>query len=264
MNETREYRILLVEPAAETSAAVKCALETEGYRVVTATDGESAAALVREDPARFDLMITEIDLGPGLDGIGTAREVLKTHDIPVVFLSVHTEPGTIRKTEQVSSYGMGVLYDMLYCSESAGAVSAREYFSALIEKIVEIFPQKELVKIVTEIADLELSARLLCPLGIIVNELVTNAMKYAFAARTGGLLSITLSANDSRVVLTCSDDGPGLPDTAETDSAGFGLQLVKILALQLRGNLVIEKGQGTTFMIEFSSETVPDRPEPGT
>ncbi len=79
-------------------------LERNGYQVRVANSGEAAVALV-ETGARVDLVLMDIDLGAGMDGTEAARRILSQRDLPLVFLSAHTEPQVVEKTEGITSYG---------------------------------------------------------------------------------------------------------------------------------------------------------------
>ncbi len=79
-------------------------LERYGYRVIIANSGEKAVATV-ETPEAIELILMDIDLGSGMDGTETAERILSSHDIPIVFLSSHTEPEIVEKTERITSYG---------------------------------------------------------------------------------------------------------------------------------------------------------------
>jgi len=78
---------------------------------------------------------------------------------------------------------MSVLYDKLYRSEHVSSVSLKEYLPDLVYEIVGIFPHKKSVKVKTSVDDIVLDAKLLSVLGILVNELITNSMKYAFTGQ---------------------------------------------------------------------------------
>ena len=93
------------------------------------------------------------------------------------------------------------------------------------------------------------------PLGFIVNELITNAIKYAFAERGDGVITIKAMRPENRVFLVFEDNGCGIPEsvTVENSSSGFGLQLVGMLVKQIHGSLTIEKQNGTRFVIEFEA-----------
>src|SRR6056297_2487453 len=79
-------------------------LEKSGFEVITAHKGEKAVALAINDPD-IDLVLMDIDLGKGMDGTEAAQKILETHDLPIAFLSSHTEPEVVKKTEGITSYG---------------------------------------------------------------------------------------------------------------------------------------------------------------
>lgn len=100
----RRRKVLLVEDDALIALMESELLQSGGYEVVTALTGEQALEIFRSDPA-LDLVLMDIDLGPGMDGGETARRMLAEKDIPVVFISSHTEPEILAKTEAITSYG---------------------------------------------------------------------------------------------------------------------------------------------------------------
>ncbi len=147
---------------------------------------------------------------------------------------------------------MGVLYDKLYRTENLREMSIKEYLPALVNEIIDVFPNKGAVKIETQIDDFILGVKVLSPLGIIVNELLTNAMKYAFIDKDDGLITVSATIKDHLATLVIEDNGNGIPKsiTIET-SSGFGLQLVDMLTKQIDGTIRIERGKGTRFVLEF-------------
>jgi CheY-like chemotaxis protein len=98
------HTILLVEDEAIIALAQAAALKRYGYRVVTAFNGRDAVAKAEQD-TDLDLFLMDIDLGSGMDGTEAARAILQRRNIPVVFLSSHTERDVVEKTEQITSYG---------------------------------------------------------------------------------------------------------------------------------------------------------------
>ena len=96
--------ILLVEDDHITARVEKKALEAYHYQVVVAATGEEAVQLCTP-PHSIDLVLMDIDLGAGIDGTEAARRILGLTDLPVVFLSSHTEPEVVEKTEKITSYG---------------------------------------------------------------------------------------------------------------------------------------------------------------
>jgi PAS domain S-box-containing protein len=96
--------LLLVEDEALIAMGEKLVLERLGYRVTIAATGEQAVSTVERD-ASVRLVLMDVDLGRGMDGTEAAARILALRDVPVVFLSSHTEPEVVSKTEAVTSYG---------------------------------------------------------------------------------------------------------------------------------------------------------------
>jgi PAS domain S-box-containing protein len=97
--------ILLVEDEAIIAMNTARMLEERGYTVEHAIDGKSALARVAAAPETIDLLLMDINLGEGITGSETAREILRSREIPIVFLSSHTEKSIVESTEEISSYG---------------------------------------------------------------------------------------------------------------------------------------------------------------
>jgi PAS domain S-box-containing protein len=147
---------------------------------------------------------------------------------------------------------MALLYEKLFESKNVRALSLREYLTSLVGEIVSIFPDRSKVATEIDIPEIVLEAKTLSPLGIIVNELVTNAMKYAFEGRPGGKISLRARKSGDRISLLFRDDGIGLPEGGESAAPkGFGLELVEMMARQLDGSLKVESGGGTAYTLEF-------------
>lgn len=160
---------------------------------------------------------------------------------------------------------MMLLYDRLYRASGTSEISILDYLSPLTDKIVGNFATSPNIALQKNIDDFPVNARTLFPVGIIANELLTNAMKHAFVGRERGTLTVSATLRGDKAVLEIKDDGIGLgaggawsaPDsfsaeTGEIESGkGFGLQLVNILVRQVKGTLRAEQNGGTTFILEF-------------
>jgi PAS domain S-box-containing protein len=147
---------------------------------------------------------------------------------------------------------MMVLYEKLYQSVGFDSLSIRAYLPSLVDEILANFPSTRSLVVEKEIDDFELETNKLLPLGIIVNELLTNVMKYAFEGRDGGRIKVTASLRGSMAIFSIQDDGKGMPEGLDFDnSSGFGLQLVSMLSRQLKGRIGIERGGGTKITLEF-------------
>jgi PAS domain S-box-containing protein len=147
---------------------------------------------------------------------------------------------------------MMLLYDKLYHSTNFRDVSLASYLSSLVEETLGNFPNRSMVRVHKDIQDFILDARRLQPLGIIITELLTNIMKYAFRDRDSGLISVSAALTDGRVRIVVQDDGNGMPESVSFEnSTGFGFQLVQALVLQLDGTIQLERNNGVRFMVGF-------------
>lgn len=97
-------KILLVEDQAVLAMSEAQMLRNHDFEVVVAHKGEEAVEIVDSDPD-ISLMLMDIDLGRGIDGTEAAREVLKKHDLPIVFLTSHSEQEYVKKVKEISNYG---------------------------------------------------------------------------------------------------------------------------------------------------------------
>ncbi|MDA8427495.1 MAG: PAS domain S-box protein, partial [Treponema sp.] len=166
------------------------------------------------------------------------------------------EPAAVAALEEAAARirSMGALYDRLYQGGDYESLSLRDYVPALAKDIVGNFPNRDSVELRIEVGDFRLGPAVLQPLGIILNELLTNAMKYAFAGRTAGSIDLSIRREGSAVRLELRDDGVGIPEGVDFGtSTGFGLTLVAALTLQLAGTIAIGRGEGTRISLSFES-----------
>ncbi|HPQ54616.1 MAG TPA: PAS domain S-box protein [Spirochaetota bacterium] len=147
---------------------------------------------------------------------------------------------------------MAVLYDKLYRSDIQNELSMKDFLPSLIEEIIAVTPGAVPVTTDIRIEDIVVSAKILSSLGILLNELITNSMKYAFKDLEEGQISVSAVKKDNVVTITYRDNGAGLPEdvTLET-SQGFGMQLINLLVRQIKGTVEIIREHGTGFVIRF-------------
>ena len=104
MEGIKNTTILLVEDEFILATDEALVLEGFGYKVLAAHNGEEAVSMTLGDPD-IDLILMDIDLGKGMDGTEAARKILDNREIPIVFLSSHTEKEIVDRTEKITSYG---------------------------------------------------------------------------------------------------------------------------------------------------------------
>jgi len=149
-------------------------------------------------------------------------------------------------------HSMMMLYDRLYQSADFKDIGVMNYLSSLADEIVSNFPNSGNVKIIKQIDDFTLDVKRLSNIGIIVNEILTNTMKYAFPGGRNGNITISASLKGRHTVISFHDDGIGIPENINFgNSKGFGLDLVSILTEQIGGSIRIVRGSGTGFILEF-------------
>ncbi|MGB2957779.1 MAG: PAS domain S-box protein [Bacteroidota bacterium] len=149
---------------------------------------------------------------------------------------------------------MALIHEKLYQSASLARIDFGEYLRNLTRDLFRSYSAGG-VSLKLQAEDISLDIDAAIPCGLMVNELVSNALKYAFAQTKGGELLITFSqvARD-KFALSVTDNGVGLPSDLDVrNPRSLGLQLVNMLVAQLRGTLDVVSDGGTTFMITFSS-----------
>jgi two-component sensor histidine kinase len=150
------------------------------------------------------------------------------------------------ETARLRLQAMASTQEAIYRSKKAGTVRTRAFLSDLIAGISEAAGFADVVD--ADVEDVDLDNEQAHCLALIVNELLTNAGKYALA-KPDSRIRVRFSETPAGFELTVSDDGPGLP--AEAGSRYSGLQLVRALARQLNGNLDIGRGEGTSVTLSF-------------
>lgn len=150
---------------------------------------------------------------------------------------------------------MIVLYDRLYSYENQQLLNVKEFLPSLIEEMIRLYPGDLEVQTKIRVEEMYLSYKIVSPLGIILNELITNSMKHAFHGRANGLIHVDMRVKDDLVVMIYGDNGVGLKtEEVLEDSGRLGIRLMGLLVQQLEGSMNIEKQDGTKFIIEFPLE----------
>ena len=147
---------------------------------------------------------------------------------------------------------MALIHEHLYRSENLDRIPLASYLHSLATIITGTFSGHR-INIVTSLDPTDVSIETALPLGLIANELLTNAFKYAFPQHNDGEIQVHLhkeSSDDFR--LTIRDNGVGLPASFSMDSEkSLGMFIVKLLVEQLDGEIAISRLNGTAFTIRF-------------
>ena len=148
---------------------------------------------------------------------------------------------------------MALIHESLYRSDNLSAINTSIYLQELAEYLGQIYNAKNRnITISLDISDIMLDIDRAIPCGLIVNELLSNALKYAFVDKPSGTIKISLHQLGSDYSLQIRDNGIGLPEGFNIHRApSLGLRLVDRLVKQLRGHLKISYDRGAVFSIAF-------------
>ncbi|ABM29112.1 signal transduction histidine kinase [Nitratidesulfovibrio vulgaris DP4] len=147
---------------------------------------------------------------------------------------------------------MALVHEELYRSDDLSGVDFADYLPRLARKLQSAFVIDVELDLQLDVAPVMLPVDIAIPCGLILNELIANALKHAFAERGHGRLSVSLQCQGGRAVLAVADDGVGLPAPFEAlGERTLGVQLVRSLVQQLGGELRQQPGPGAHIVISF-------------
>jgi PAS domain S-box-containing protein len=148
---------------------------------------------------------------------------------------------------------MSMIHETLYQSESLSSIDMNIYLSKLSRAVAQNFTIGSRTNLKIESGNIMIGAKQASPVGLIVNELITNSFKYAFPDNQEGEIKISLQELENQIELEYSDNGIGIPDGLDwKNTKSMGLNLVKILAeRQLSGSINMENNNGAKFTIKF-------------
>jgi len=154
---------------------------------------------------------------------------------------------------------MALIHETLYQSDDIAKLNIETYFNEIIQHLFKIYHKQGLdITLTIDVDSLELGMDISIACGLIINELVSNALKYAFVITKKGNLLVSLKRkSDNKALLIIKDDGQGLPMGLDFKTIeSLGLKIVKILVKgQLKGNLDVNSDNGTLFEIHFPLPT---------
>jgi two-component sensor histidine kinase len=147
---------------------------------------------------------------------------------------------------------MALIHEKLYQTERFSVINAREFIPDLVVSVQNALNLEDMSHdIDLDIEEIQIDLDRAIPCGLILNELITNAMKYAFPGSNDGTIRITMGQREAAVTLTVADNGVGLPESREIPQGSLGIQLVTALVDQLGGTYSLETEDGFWWTIEF-------------
>ncbi|BDZ69600.1 hypothetical protein GCM10025861_01170 [Methanobacterium petrolearium] len=159
----------------------------------------------------------------------------------------------VLKESQGRVKSMAMVHEKLYKSDSFSKINFKEYLKNLVSDIFYSYGIKmETINWELDIEDVNIGIDTAIPLGLIINELITNSVKYAFPNHGKGNIKTIFKLKNQGYVLIISDNGIGIPEDLEPGKTEtLGLQLVMSLVKQLDGTLKLDRENGTRYTIKF-------------
>ena len=157
------------------------------------------------------------------------------------------------KESQSRVNAMSLIHQKLYQSPSFISVNMDKYIRELVSHIMQSFSGNKKIDAIINVQDVELDVSHAVPIGLILNEAVTNSIKYAFKNNHPGIIKISLQPTDeTQWLLVIADNGPGLlPDFDYKKSSSIGMALIETLTEQISGTLYFNNNSGLEISISF-------------
>jgi PAS domain S-box-containing protein len=152
---------------------------------------------------------------------------------------------------------IALVHERLYQSKSLARINFSDYIRKVGENLFQSYGiQKNQVVLAVHAHDIFLPINTAIPLGLVLNELFSNALKYAFPDNRRGTITVDFTSSGGQYLLHFRDDGAGLPEGIDLDhTETLGMQLITSLARQIRGTVTLDRAPGTGFRIEFRLES---------
>ena len=177
-----------------------------------------------------------------LDDVKNWNQMIKKYQVP------NTKDAMSDSRNRVNS--IGIVHQKLYQGSNLGAIEMKDYLLNLSESILDSFGAEKQIELNLAMDKLDLDIDTAVPLGLIINELLTNAIKYAFPKEEKGTITIILEKQNTNLLhLEVADNGVG--KSGITHGTGFGGQLVSLLTQQLNGIMTEKSQNGTTLIFDF-------------
>jgi len=159
------------------------------------------------------------------------------------------------KEGQLRVYAMSAVHETLHGSTNLSEIALKAFLSKIARVVFQTYSiTQDNVELQVDMEDIQLSINQASPLGLVMNELISNSLKYAFPGERRGKITVGLTLQDTKLELTIADDGVGIPDGFDwKNSNSLGMQLVRtLIENQLDGAIDMDHQNGTKFTIRFN------------
>ena len=163
------------------------------------------------------------------------------------------ETVTVLQESQNRVKSMAMIHEMLYQSNNLSNIEFSGYIRILVQDLLYSYGVKSNIKPVINVEHIILNIETAIPCGLIISELISNSLKYAFPDNRSGEIFISFDSDEWEFELVIGDDGVGLPKDLDFKNveSSLGLRLVNMLVDQLDGSIELDRTNGTEFKIKF-------------
>ncbi|WAC05798.1 MAG: PAS domain S-box protein [Methanoregula sp.] len=164
-----------------------------------------------------------------------------------------TDPATLAmiRESQNRIKAMALVHERLYRSEDISSIDVSDYVRFMGTNLFNFYGvTPATVRLTVDISDIRVDINRAIPLGLIINELLSNSLKYAFPSGRKGTIAVTGKKDDGTIRIIVQDDGAGIPESLDwKKTESLGLRLVNSLTEQLQGTIELDRTVGTKFTI---------------
>lgn len=150
---------------------------------------------------------------------------------------------------------ISLVHEKLYKSEDYGRINVKEYINMLVENLIDTYSYNKKIDLKLDLEVQHFNLNTIIPLGLLLNEIISNSFKYAFNDMNEGVIEIELHKSNIKEEYTIiiGDNGKGFSNEVfDSETTTLGLELIKILASQLNGNIEKIQKPGTHYILKFS------------
>jgi PAS domain S-box-containing protein len=169
------------------------------------------------------------------------------------------EPKTLGILKDIENriFSISSLHEKLYKSHDLRHISIRDHFEDLITQLIIHFKDQYKINTKINIEDIKLTSEQLIPIGLILNELISNSLEHAFVDKNEGEIYFSLSSSKAKeITIIIGDNGIGIPSNSEVLRKGsVGMDLVNVFVEQLNGQLTCLKRKGTFYELKFMQKS---------
>jgi PAS domain S-box-containing protein len=161
------------------------------------------------------------------------------------------------KNSQDRIRSMSLIHELLYQTKDFSTIKFSEYIKSIATNLFHSYNQNKNISLDLDLDDIHLDLDMAIPCGLIVNELLTNSLKYAFETEDEGIIRVKLKSKNGFVHLIITDNGKGFPkDIDFRDTASLGMQLVVSLVDQIDGEVILNTEKGSEYEITFKAPSL--------